>query len=860
MNLEQPIWRKQMFKERDLVLKVSKNVDPKKWDEGKYIDFYDAIFKNREYQKKAVEISLRYLLGGEYSCLEELAKENFKNNEVIQERYSNNLDSFIRDLDLSKMLSGTIDMATGTGKSYVIYAIAVIMLAEKKVDRVLVLTPSVTIEKELTEKFKKLASDSQLNALLGVNFVPPRIINGDETIVTNCIAIENRDAIYKSQESRNSIIDSLSGKGEKTLVLNDEVHHVFYSEANQWKGFIKDDDERNIKFKYVLGFTGTAYKKRGSGEPNEYLPDVIFRYSLKTAIEQGFVKDVLYVDKTEMPINSIDRWKVILDSHEKILKDLENKCGIKPITIVVTSSKRNADAQVKRFKEFLKKEKNISEEEVNSKVLCVHSGDNVRNDYERLKYVDQYDSKVEFIFSVSMLTEGWDVKRVFQIVPDEERAFNSKLLIAQVLGRGLRKPDNWNDEWGIPQVIIFNHESWAPRVKELVDELLDFKKIITVFVEKESQYNFDLLNIRYNTKEKTSINTDKNNKFNFLEEGYVKLPTDSVHINVEAQLFGVRDAEFRDVSFGYKNEIYDIDKLAEEMHERLYDLPNDEDIEKYTSEWTKDRLKRMIEKSLEKSGNTEITRKIKNAFLSSLNVLFRKGTKYVSYEQQPYEYVDISTSELPKTSSELSMFSRDRVLFYSDKLDKNKLDDCSKIVFEQIEDEINGYKHKKVENKYYFKTPQIAIIANKNPEINWIKKLIDKDVSQHYDAFIKSTDMNFYEIEYTWRKGTHQQHGLFNPDFFIKKGNVIFVIEIKDDEQIRNPDPKNYGKYKGAIKHFETINLYNSNNNCDIIYKFLFLTPRNYNNFIDKLLADDMDGLINFNSELDVKLSCNADE
>jgi hypothetical protein len=38
-----------------------------------------------------------------------------------------------------------------------------------------------------------------------------------------------------------------------------------------------------------------------------------------------------------------------------------------------------------------------------------------------------------------MLSEGWDVKNVFQIVPHEERAFNSKLLIAQVLGRGLAR-------------------------------------------------------------------------------------------------------------------------------------------------------------------------------------------------------------------------------------------------------------------------------------------------------------------------------------------------------------------------------------------------------------------------------------
>ena len=45
----------------------------------------------------------------------------------------------------------------------------------------------------------------------------------------------------------------------------------------------------------------------------------------------------------------------------------------------------------------------------------------------QLKLVDSFASKVEWIVSVSMLSEGWDVKNVFQIVPHEERAFNSSL-------------------------------------------------------------------------------------------------------------------------------------------------------------------------------------------------------------------------------------------------------------------------------------------------------------------------------------------------------------------------------------------------------------------------------------------------
>ncbi len=83
-----------------------------------------------------------------------------------------------------------------------------------------------------------------------------------------------------------------------------------------------------------------------------------------------------------------------------------------------------------------------------------------------LPTVDRKENSFEWIISVSILTEGWDVKNVCQIVPMEERAFNSKLLIAQVLGRGLRLPLQYPNA----QVTVFNHDSWSGRIKSLVDE------------------------------------------------------------------------------------------------------------------------------------------------------------------------------------------------------------------------------------------------------------------------------------------------------------------------------------------------------------------------------------------------------
>ena len=66
------IENKKVFKNQDLVLKISPNVDPEKFDINRYEAFLDALCGEREYQKEAIRVSLRYLLGGQYNNLKEL--------------------------------------------------------------------------------------------------------------------------------------------------------------------------------------------------------------------------------------------------------------------------------------------------------------------------------------------------------------------------------------------------------------------------------------------------------------------------------------------------------------------------------------------------------------------------------------------------------------------------------------------------------------------------------------------------------------------------------------------------------------------------------------------------------------------
>jgi len=167
---------RQVFQNKDLVLKVSPNIDPEKFDINKYEAFLDALCGEREYQKETIRVALRYLLGGQYNNLKELAEENFHQNPVLQERYDS-LKDFYKHLQLPDKLSCTIDLATATGKSYVLYGIARIMLAEEAIDQVLVLCPSNTIETGLTEKFCSLSADGTLKDLLpnSAQILNPRI-------------------------------------------------------------------------------------------------------------------------------------------------------------------------------------------------------------------------------------------------------------------------------------------------------------------------------------------------------------------------------------------------------------------------------------------------------------------------------------------------------------------------------------------------------------------------------------------------------------------------------------------------------------------------------------------------------------
>jgi len=802
----------------------------------------DALCGTREFQKDAIRIVLRYLLGGRYRNLRNLAQENYNQNSNLKDIYPTFSD-FERHLQLPDKLACTIDLATGTGKSYVLYGIARIMLAEGVIDRVLVLAPSTTIEKGLTEKFKQLSGDADLLRLIpeDARIKNPRIINATETIRASNICIENIHAVYEYVKS--SVQDSLTGRGETTLVLNDEVHHAYNSlgrdqAIKKWKEFLLDE---KYGFKYIVGDTGTAYIG------NDYFTDVVYRYSLRQAIEERTIKTIRYVAE-DSPGGEDEKFQKIYDNH------LENKMRyrkLKPLTIVVTKDISACKRLTEKWVSFISEKEDIPRRNAEKKVLIVTSSSEHKENVLKLDRVDEKDNSIEWITSVSMLTEGWDVKNVFQIVPHEERAFNSKLLIAQVLGRGLRIPEEYKGEQ--PIVTVFNHDNWARNIKHIVEEVMEIEKRLYSYpIKKEKDYNFKIHQIEYKKKE---IEEEflQEAPYELLKKGYIAFSSQLKGVEKETvyerALTGVRDKKTTDIIYRMRS----VDEVVCEIWNRLRVFDVEEETT-YSKEFSKERIKKILNNSLKKIDWREnsISEENYRKALQSFGVIKRKKAKTLRFEIEAEDLKKLSTKDLKKTSLGIGTFRRGSSVFFDeDSLSISSEEDIL-VLEELIEDEtLPRMAIKEVKNKFDFKTPLNVVFTHSEPERKFVEKLVAN--ANLIDAWVKSRDTGFYSIDYSWRKGEHPKQSKFNPDFFIKVNNHIIVIEIKDDALIGKMkesgdlSKETRAKYRYAKAHFQRLNELQK----EYIYHFSFLTPLDFDNFFGTLKKK---GVVEFESKLNAEL------
>lgn len=841
----------------NLVLEFSRTAPSflKKWE-----DFLNYLCDDREYQKEAIIHAITFLY--QYNSIEELFKENYSNNSEIKKLYKNESD-FLNTIQLNKhSLSANIDIATAGGKSYVMYGISQIMLSERLVDKVLLLCPSTTIETGLKEKFKNLTSDENLRNLIpSGSIMSPSIIDGNSDFENNSICIENIHSAYKGTNS--SLTDELFKKeGQNILILNDESHHIYnkidssekdenFSKAiKQWKSILINTD---YNFKYILGFTGTPYIG------NDYFNDVIYKYSLKKAIEDKNVKQIEYLsdDETNVKTNNENHnFEIYYQIHQDNIKKYS---GIKPLTIMITSNVAEAEKLKDTLISQLTRIENKDTNEVEKKVLCITNKSNIK-DKLLLNDVDNKQNPIEWIISVSMLNEGWDSKNVLQIIPMEERAFQSKLLISQVIGRGLRKIPGINAS--LQKVKVLNHPSWNKKIANLVQEVLEIETKITSSVVNESndryKYNFDLHRIIFTKKRSLKQANNEDNQFDLekkLNEG-IKL----VYEKIEKEkniVFNNTNGETTEMTVTLKNSFTTVDDLTNKIYNSFVASNNEADIlnkRKVNLEnLNESKIKHFIRQSLNTINEKDIITSLnEQRLLNIFSNIIKNHTKTIGLDTNANDVKVINTLSMNKYSVGLSNFKQNSTVFYDESFKKYKdlNENLTTILEETLFNEDSTYpkKSSKSFSHEFFKTPLDIIIASSKPERQFINSLIDN--AELIDKWIKSRDIGFYEIEYSLNK----QPKIFNPDFFIEKtfNGIVYkiVVEVKEDNDLT---VENKRKNESATFYFNTLNNILKEKNEKTNYIFTFLSPSNFDDFFTAINNGDL-FKNKFNSELSIKL------
>lgn len=279
-----------------------------------------------------------------------------------------------------------------------------------------------------------------------------------------------------------SYFDFLASK-EDLVVIMDESHR--YRASAGWEA-LND-------LKPVLGLELTAtpqVERNGKSVP---FKNVIYDYPLACAIRDGYVKEPAVATREnfnpkQYSADELEKIKLhdavcIHESRKASLQIYADNKGVKTvkpfILVVATDTKHSAELKgYMESPEFFEGRYAGKILEINSATSGAEKDENI----DKLLTVEDPNNPVEIVIHVNMLKEGWDVTNLYTIVP--LRAANSKTLVEQSIGRGLRLP--YGKRTGEPEVdtlTIVSHDKF----QEIVDYANDPNSLIrkTVIVGKD---------------------------------------------------------------------------------------------------------------------------------------------------------------------------------------------------------------------------------------------------------------------------------------------------------------------------------------------------------------------------------------
>ncbi len=354
-------------------------------------------------------------------------------------------------------------LATGVGKTRLMGAFITYLYQTRGLRHFLILAPNLTIYKKLIDDFTPNTPKYVFHGLSDFAITPPVLITGESYDRVRLVREQQgQAAIWDTREAHINIfnISKLSTKeGRKVSKLRETLGESYFGYLSELQDLVVLMDESHRyrakagaktinDLRPILGLELTATPRVETGGGREF-ENVIYRFDLAAALDAGFVKEPAVGTRENFSAenyspNALETLKLEdgIRMHAETKVQLETyalqtgRKRVKPFMLVIARDTVHAEDLRKQIEspEFFYGQ-------YAGKTITVHSnqtGDEADDTVEKLLSVEDPANPVEIVIHVNMLKEGWDVKNLYTVVP--LRTANSRTLVEQSIGRGLRLP------------------------------------------------------------------------------------------------------------------------------------------------------------------------------------------------------------------------------------------------------------------------------------------------------------------------------------------------------------------------------------------------------------------------------------
>jgi type III restriction enzyme len=405
----------------------------------------------------------------------------------------------VTDLEGRDFASVCFALATGVGKTRLMGAFIAYLHQAWGIRHFMVLAPNLTIYNKLIADFTPGSPKYVFQGLSDFALQPPEIITGDNyesgrgvrsadlfgenAVHINIFNISKINAeVRGDREPRIKRLSEYIGESyfENLSKLDDLV--LLMDESHRYRG--KAGMRAINELKPILGLELTATPQIESGSKTTDFKNVIYSYPLASALRDGFVKEPAVATRQNFRAENYDEAGletiklqdgIRIHEHTKVQLDIyareSGRPLVKPFMLVVAKDTVHAGDLLKKIEA-----PDFFEGRYKGRVITVHSnqsGDEKDETVQQLLSVEDPANPTEIVIHVNMLKEGWDVTNLYTIVP--LRAANSKTLVEQSIGRGLRLP--YGKRTGVADVdrlTIVSHD----RFQDIVDHANDPNSVI----------------------------------------------------------------------------------------------------------------------------------------------------------------------------------------------------------------------------------------------------------------------------------------------------------------------------------------------------------------------------------------------